>query len=439
MNSRQKPSNQNPLRKLSLRSGLICLLFSFFLGCHPQLMPTPNLYVQTDDNPFADVKESFQNNFVDIFYATDRQPTKDKNGKFAYGYQRSNSLAYGNCRVQFGDDDLSWEQLVQQSRQKKRSLGLPIQLIEIEELGRFPDTPLPLVKSANGQPVSDPNQVKIRQQMASQAQDYFRQRLAATDRKEAYLFIHGFNNNFQDSAFVIAQIWHFLGREGVPLCYSWPAGIGGLRGYFHDRESGEFTLFHLKNYLKALAATEELEKIHIIAHSRGTDVIMSALRELHLECKAAGLDTRSELKLGNLILAAADLDLEVVRQRIVAERVHLAPQRFTLYMSPNDRALGLSDWLFDSVTRLGKLALGDLTEQQKKNVLVIPSLHLIDTQIKTDFIGHSYFYANPAVSSDLILLLRDNRDPGLEHGRPLLYEDSNFWMITDSYPNVKQN
>ena len=71
---------------------------------------------------------------------------------------------------------------------------------------------------------------------------------------------------------VIAELWHFLGRQGVPILYTWPAGFGGLRGYTRDRESGGFTIFHLKQFLRLLASTPELEELNIIAHSRGTDV-----------------------------------------------------------------------------------------------------------------------------------------------------------------------
>jgi hypothetical protein len=61
-------------------------------------------------------------------------------------------------------------------------------------------------------------------------------------------------------------------------------------------------------------------------------------------------------------------------------------------------------------------------------------MQVIDAHVRTDFLGHSYFHENPAVSSDLILLLRDNRGPGAENGRPLIRRDNNFWEIDDTYP-----
>ena len=100
---------------------------------------------------------------------------------------------------------------------------------------------------------------------------------------------YGYNNTFEDGTFVIAELWHFLGRQGVPILYTWPAGFFcRLRGYNHDRESGEFTVFHLKQFLRIVASTPGLEQLHLVAHSRGTDVLTTALRELFIETWAAG-------------------------------------------------------------------------------------------------------------------------------------------------------
>jgi esterase/lipase superfamily enzyme len=44
---------------------------------------------------------------------------------------------------------------------------------------------------------------------------------AATHRKEAYLFIHGYNTTFDFALLTIVQLWHHTGREGIPVLYSW--------------------------------------------------------------------------------------------------------------------------------------------------------------------------------------------------------------------------
>ena len=75
------------------------------------------------------------------------------------------------------------------------------------------------------------------------------QRLAQTPHKDVYVYIHGFANTFDDAVFRAAELWHFMGRQGVCIAYTWPSGYGGPFGYFHDRESGEYTVLHLKQFL----------------------------------------------------------------------------------------------------------------------------------------------------------------------------------------------
>jgi esterase/lipase superfamily enzyme len=257
-----------------------------------------------------------------------------------------------------------------------------------------------------------------------------------TPLKEAFIYIHGFNNTYDYAACVLAEIWHFMGHAGVPIVYTWPAGSpeGALGGYTHDRESGEFTGYHLKQFLKTVASCPDIEKIHLIAHSRGTDVLMTALRELNIEYQTAAKQTRYALKLGNIVLAAADLDMEVFTQRIGAEGLALVAERMTVYVSQSDHAIGIANALFGSKRRLGQLRYDDLTAKQRASLAALPQIQLIDARVSAGLIGHDYFFASPAVSSDLILLLRDNRNAGAENGRPLIRKQENYWEIRDAYP-----
>jgi esterase/lipase superfamily enzyme len=271
---------------------------------------------------------------------------------------------------------------------------------------------------------------------AAQVRQDLRQRLALTSRKAAYVYVHGYNNTFEDGVLVIAELWHFLGRQGVPILYTWPAGAGsGLRGYNHDRESGEFTIFHLKQFLRLLASMPDLEELHLIAHSRGTDVLTSALRELYIETQASGKDFRTVYRIKNVVLAAADLDLEVVTQRVAAEYVGLGTERSTIYVSNVDKAIGFSAFLFTSLSRIGQLRPEDLTDEERQHLERVARTQLIDARVPTGLIGHAYFYRHPAVSSDLVLLLRYQLEPG-SPGRPLHKRGANFWQITKDYPGV---
>ncbi len=404
-------------------------------GCQAQLMPTPNLYVKSGPASFAKVVPEFQSNTVDILYVTDRKPEKQKQGQAQYGFGRSDSSAYGSCVVEIGKE-ISWETLVENSQRHRRSPSLPMSILRITELGRFVELPLPLVKVGN-QLIEDPAVKAKQDELAQKAIQEVRHHLKLTPRKEAFVFVHGNFNAFEDAMFVMAGLWHFLGREGVPIVYSWPSGSKGglIRRYTYDRESGEFTVFHLKQFIRFLALCPELKKIHIVSHSQGTNVITNALRELFIEARAAGRDPQKQYKIGNLVLAAPDIDFGVAIQRIANEQFFNGVGRLTIYVSKNDFTLGLADWLLSS-NRLGKIRSDDISQTVKRNAAKVGRTHVIEAKLKRDSSGHSYFYTSPAVSSDLILLLRDNRDPGASNGRPLIQQDINFWQITDDYPYV---
>jgi len=407
-------------------------------ACHSRgrmLMSRPNLYADSPAGPFAQVPPELRGNRIDVFYVTDRQPKPSADGTVQYTSDRSDSMAFGSCLVEIGND-LSWEKVVAQSLQSPRLKPLFLSIERVEEHGRFPATPTPLVRGDAGL-IDDPDWIARRDAVTEQFRAEVGKRLAATPRKEVFVFIHGYNNRLSDGAFVMAELWHFMGREGVPVIFSWPAGSAGLLlGYTHDRESGEFAVFHLKEFLRLLASCPELEKIHILMHSRGTDVGLSALRELIIETHGAGRDPRVALKFGRVVLAAPDLDLEVASQRVAAERVPLGVERMTVYVSHTDRMVGLAALLFTSARRVGQMTLQDMMPRRAVDPKAVPQVTIVEARVKTDWKGHSYFRTNPSASSDVILTLRDGKRPGAENGRPLIEVDPsmNYWLLRDGYP-----
>jgi esterase/lipase superfamily enzyme len=413
---------------------VVLVTLTLLAGCHQRVLaPTPNLYVHAETDPYANVPPELQTSAADILYATDRRPEGDQDGSVEYGYERSKSMAWGSCVVEIGND-VSWDELVAASRTEKRKVKLPLTLGAVTELGRFPATPPPL--EIEGREVVETDEYLAEQQAAYHAlHGELRRRLALTPRKEAYIFVHGFANTLADGAFRMAEIWHFVGREGVPILYSWPAGHPGmLRGYTHDRESSEFTIYHLKQLLWALADCPELERIHVIAHSRGSDVLATALRELVLVAEGAGRDPNDVFRIAQFVLAAPDLDLEIVQQRAGSDRLFRIYERGTIYVSQKDRALGAAEWLFANPNRLGKARPEQMDERTRQRLKSLPSTELVDARVRTDRTGHGYFLSNPATSSDLVLLLRYNRPPGAEHGRPLTEIVPNWYIINDDYP-----
>ena len=400
-------------------------------GCSgPRLMPTPNVYRQAGTNPFADVPAVFQTNEVDLLYVTDRLREARPGHPPAYTAGRSDRLVYGSARVAIGDR-VDWESLVRESLSARRTTALPLRVRWVEERGELPNPNL-VPHLTPGGPLPRPDFFASANRAVAAFQDEVQRRLALTSRKEAFVYVHGFNNDFDWALVIAAQIWHFLPREGVPIVYTWPAGRGGLRGYTYDRESSEFTVYHFKQLLRALAGCPTLEKVHVLAHSRGADVASSAVRELLLEARGTNAPVARVAKIENLVLIAPDLDLEVATQRIAAEWVPLAMGRLTVYVREKDRAIGLANWLFEGMRRLGQIRARDFSDAQKSYMRRAASVQFIDARVKAGFLGHGYFHSNPAVSSDLLQLLRYNCDAGAAQ-RPLPRDEGLLWRITDDY------
>jgi esterase/lipase superfamily enzyme len=412
---------------------LICVLL--IAGCADtrQLMPTPNLYTDEKATLFEALPEEYASTLVELIYVTDRVPETDEAGNLRYGYGRSNSLAAGTTVVDLGKN-ATWEDLVEASRTQSRIKDLKLSLVSIDEFTRMPPSPVPY-EVIDGKVFEDREIVAARDAAATRMKAEIKRRLTMTPRKEVYLYVHGYNNTFEDAAFALAELWHFFGREGLPIVYTWPAGHPGIFGYTYDRESGEFTVFHLKQVIRWLSAQPEIENIHLIAHSRGTDVATSAFRELVIWARGAGLNPREQFKIKNFVIAASDLDVQVMNQRISAEYLALAVDQATLYTSSEDKAIGIAEWLFASPRgRVGTWTIDELDEAEIARMKAYGGrVTIVDFEGESTGYGHSYFRTNPAVSSDLVLMIRHGLKPG-EEGRPLENIGLNFWRVTEGYP-----
>lgn len=411
-------------------------------GCSTQraMMPTPNVHLEAENDYFSEVPSALKNTEVPLFYITDRAPEQEADESPKYGYGRSESMAFGKAVVDLGSE-ISWDELLEASRTQSRIKPVELKMKSIQEIARSPAIPTPY-RVVNGRIVEKPEFTEARKATINTFGKTLRQQLALTPRKEVFIYVHGYHNTFEDAAFAMAELWHFLGRIGVPIVYTWPAGHPGLFGYTYDRESSEFTVIHLRRVLKLIASYPEVEKIHLIGHSRGTDVVLDAVREISIEARAKGQDPKRVYKLSNIILAAPDLDLQVATQRIVGDRIAASTDRFTIYTSPNDKAISVAGRLFASPRgRLGTFGLEDVSGSAKE-VLEYGNTNLDvitfegasgSSRSVGDRAGHSYFRNAPTVASDVVLILRENADAGSPE-RPLIKTGPHFYAVPGNYP-----
>ena len=91
---------------------LLFLSLVFLIACSSsgyKLVPTPNLFVNSDYDPYQNLPKHKQKTTVEIMYVTDRSSKKDKKG-LSFTAKRSRKLVYGTYSVKIGQMD-SWEKL----------------------------------------------------------------------------------------------------------------------------------------------------------------------------------------------------------------------------------------------------------------------------------------------------------------------------------------
>jgi hypothetical protein len=124
--------------------------------------------------------------------------------------------------------------------------------------------------------------------------------------------------------------------------------------------------------------------------------------------------------------------------------VLLSAHRVTIYTSPEDKAIGIAAKLFASPRgRAGTFGIseakGDIKERLEfgnaNRAYVNYQGAKGGPKEESDTYGHSYFRNAPTVSSDLVLMLRNDLDPG-GPGRPLEPLGLHFWRVPPGYPNT---
>ncbi|GAB4352583.1 MAG: alpha/beta hydrolase [Oricola sp.] len=205
------------------------------------------------------------------------------------------------------------------------------------------------------------------------------------DSRRMLIFVHGFNNRYEDAVYRFAQIVHDSHMDATPVLFTWPSR-GSIFAYGYDKESTNYSRSALETVLAAAAKNPDVGEITVLAHSMGTWLTVESLRQMAI--RNGGIPGKIE----NVILAAPDLDVDVFRQQLA----DMGPKRpaFTVFVSRDDRALQVSRRISGNVDRLGAIDINDpryvaLLEREGITVLDLTALRAGDR------LNHSKFAQSP--------------------------------------------
>jgi len=307
---------------------------------------------------------------VSVFYGTDRLRTENPEPHLIYGDDcgPKDVVELGVCEVSIPPSH------------KVGKLESPFAVWSLVGLGRWAQNPARHVLLRSVEPMH-----------AGRFVEELRERIARSDRREAFVFIHGYNVSFEDACRRTAQLAYDLEFPGAPILFSWPSD-GSLMSYTQDMAAVQWTWTqgHLQDFLKLVTDRTGAERVHLIAHSMGSRAMVRAVNELALErAGRPGAPMFSEI-----VLAAADIDTDTFLA--LSQNLKQVSERMTIYASSNDKALKLSAEL------AGRPRLGD----SGTNLVVIDGIDTIDAStVKTSFLEHSYYGEGESVLADLYEIL----------------------------------
>lgn len=209
----------------------------------------------------------------------------------------------------------------------------------------------------------------------------------AGPRRKVLIFVHGFNNTFEEAVLRFAQITHDSGTGAAPILFTWPSR-GGLFSYLYDRESATNSRDALEFVLRRAATDPAVVDVTILAHSMGNWLALEALRQMAI--RRGGLPP----KIRTVIMASPDVDIDVFQSQYLA--LGSRKPRFFLFLSRDDGALSLSRFLAGDKDRLGGI---DPDQEPYRSKLERTNITVIDlTRVADgDPLGHTKFADSPEI------------------------------------------
>ena len=238
------------------------------------------------------------------------------------------------------------------------------------------------------------------------------ERLTQSPGKRALVFVHGFNQTFDEAIRRTAQLAYDLKIGGPAITFSWPSqGSLAPLSYTKDQRNADVSAHALKEFLLRMRATAPTFTIHVIAHSMGNRVLAQALEQMG---SAPGRP------LGQVAMMAPDIDAQLFRQ--AAKQIAARASRVTLYASSQDIALKAAQ----RIAGYPRAGAGG------PDVVVVPGIDTIDaSSVETSSLGlgHRYYGDSDTILADLYALI-DGRLPADRFAlRPVTAPAGKYWLF----------
>ena len=239
--------------------------------------------------------------------------------------------------------------------------------------------------------------------------------VATSASKSVVVFIHGFDNTFNQACQRTAQMAWDLDKSIAPVMFSWPAtGTLALTAYNHDLQSAMNAVDQLHSFLNTVVHASGASSVHIIAHSLGNRILLAALKSLE-KSGIAGAQPFDQT-----VLAAPDIDRVAFLQAYPALR-HLS-RKASIYVSSHDSALKASEKFWAQTPRIG----------DARYLQVFEGMDTIDVS-SIDFqyfgMGHAYFANNRLVIDDIGDLIAHQTAPPRLHLQKRWLGDQVYWQF----------
>jgi len=334
---------------------------------------------------------------LSIFYASNRLPSGKEAAADYFSTQRGGDIYVGQAYAAMKNPGLDWSDISRTFKHRAQDYLFPFALQDLTQYGTL-----------------------SLQQTDRPANSGDRQWLEAIDRQmeqsgvpEVYIYIHGYYESFDAPVLTGLDLWRSMGCKGALVAYSWPT-LEKASAYAGDLDSSIASARLFREMVEVIKKETRVEKVHIMAHSAGTRLLVQALLQWRLSKDyLPPEEIKEDTGLGQVILAASDMD-PYVFWNALEDGILDTLDNLTVYTSNKDRVLRRSR-LVHSYSRLGEARTYNSTLPEFQDYIFNDSrLDIIDVRNVKNvhyWTGHYYFMGSPWVYRDIHTLWTKGEDP----------------------------